>query len=85
MEHKKEHARFDWTEMICKSWTYARLTPDERKRFFMSVDNAEKCGELKGDYHTRWGILNALYHTYLVALGYSFVGWRDKEGEEQQW
>lgn len=82
MEHKKEHARFDWSEMIVQSWTYHRLTDEERKRFFMSVDHAEHIGAIKGDYYTRYTILQALYSTYLMALGYEWCGWRDPNGEE---
>ena len=83
MERKKETARYDFTVMVTQGWTYARLTPEERQRFFASIDNAEQTGALRGDYHARYTIMQALYHTFLMALGYKWVGWREPNTEKE--
>ena len=33
MNKNKESAQADWTDMIIKSWTWAKLTNDERNKF----------------------------------------------------
>ena len=33
---------------------------------------------LKGTYYNRWHILQAIYHSYLIGIGYTDFNWRDK-------
>ena len=71
----KNRAIPDWDNMIIKSWTYTRLTADERRDFaHVILDNLNA---IKGTYKARWKLLNELYSHYLSGLGYKPVGWRE--------
>ena len=79
MEKKlKENAQADWTSMIIKSWTWARLTNEEKNRFGDEVSkeiNRKKV--IVGSYRQRWEILNALYSMFLEGCGYNGMNWRE--------
>lgn len=64
--------------VIKKSWTWKKLTEEEQKRFTdMNVfDN------IKGNEKTRIEWLNTIYHSFLCALGYKPIGWRETEEEK---
>lgn len=82
MNKAKENAYNDWFEMIFKSWTWDRLTDDERSVFVEQMDswcNYRKL--LIGTYKQRWEILNELYHIYLVGIGYNSFNWRENAEE----
>ena len=79
MEKNKDIAYQDWINMIQQSWTWERLTEDERTKFLEQLDN--RCVRayrsiLKGTYSQRYDILNAMYSFYLDGLGYKPQGWR---------
>ena len=71
----KENAQADWTDMIVKSWTWAKLTDEEKNRFGEEINTQEKV--IIGTYRQRWEILNALYSMFLEGCGYTGVNWRD--------
>jgi hypothetical protein len=71
----KENAYFDFVEMIKKSWTYGRLTDQERERLFEALSRAH----IFGTWVQRWEILNDVYFAFLTALGYKPIGWREPE------
>lgn len=75
----KELAVYDFNEMIKKSWTYEKLTDNEKEKWEMLLINVRTLTCLKGNYNTRWNILNAIYHSYLIGLGYTDFNWRDVE------
>lgn len=80
MEQKnKENAVIDFMQMIRNSWTWARLTFQERIDFANSVDWAIKQNAILGTYKQRYQIVQALYLTFLMALGYGESDWRDKK------
>ena len=59
--------------VIKKSWTWQRLTNEERERFVdMNVFD-----RIKGNDETRVEWLNTIYTAFLSALGYQPVGWRE--------
>lgn len=77
MERIKENAKEDFINMIQNSWTYNRLTESERenlKDVFCNIDNV-----LKGTYRQRYEILQAIYYSFLKALDYEPIGWREEE------
>ena len=53
----KDNAMYDFNTMIQKSWTYERMTTDEKKRWIEVLNDVrtDKC--LKGTYQQRWDIL----------------------------
>ena len=64
--------------VIKKSWTWEKLTEEEQKRFIdMNVFD-----RIKGNDKTRVEWLNTIYQSFLSALGYNPIGWRE-EGEIQ--
>lgn len=65
--------------VIKKSWTWARLTEEEQKRFIeMNVFD-----KIKGNDKTRIEWFNTIYYSFLYALGYKYTGWRETEEEKE--
>lgn len=65
--------------VIKKSWTWNKLTAEEQKRFIdMNVFKA-----IKGNDKTRVEWLNTIYCSFLCALGYKAIGWRETEEEKE--
>ena len=60
-------------EVIKKSWTWERLTEEEQKRF-VDMDVFDR---IKGNDKTRVEWLNTRYHSFICALGYQPIGWRE--------
>lgn len=59
--------------VIKKSWTWEKLTDDEKKRFLaMKVFD-----RIKGNDAARIEWLNSIYSTFLDALEYKPIGWRE--------
>lgn len=65
--------------IIKRSWTWERLTEEERQRF-TDMDVFDK---IKGNDKTRIEWLNTIYSAYLTALGYKPFGWRETEEEKE--
>jgi len=80
---QKENAIQDWTDMIKKSWTWARLTEKEKDTFIELLSHPCSAVVIKGDYEQRWESCEALYHTYLEGLGYNPLNWRDDYQESE--
>ena len=60
--------------VIKKSWTWEKLTEEEQKRFTdMNVFD-----RIKGNDDTRVEWLNTIYQSFLSALGYKPIGWREE-------
>lgn len=75
MEKIKENATKDFLEMIKHSWTWERLTQKEKDQFAEGWHTIVECWEgsdkaIKGSYHDRWSILNAMYLMFLKGVGY---------------
>lgn len=64
--------------IIKNSWTWAKLTEEERQRFIdMNVFD-----RIKGNDITRIEWFNTIYHSFLVGLNYKTIGWREDDVEE---
>ena len=64
--------------VIKKSWTWNRLTEEERRRFIdMNVFD-----RINGNNKTRVEWLITIYDSFLSALGYKPIGWRETEEEK---
>lgn len=77
MTKNKENARTDYINMITKSWTWDRMTDNERTR----CDEALHMARLNGRYEQRYETLQDVYYSFLMALDYKPVGWRETEKE----
>lgn len=60
-------------DVIKRSWTWQRLTNEERERFI----NMKVFDRIKGNDKTRVEWLNTIYTALLSALGYQPIGWRE--------
>ena len=65
--------------VIKHSWTWKRLTEEERQRF-INMDVFER---IRGDEQTKIEWLCTIYASYIVALGYKPVGWRETAEEKE--
>lgn len=59
--------------VIKKSWTWDRLTDEERQRF----EDMNVFARIKGDEETQIEWLSTIYSSYINALGYKPIGWRE--------
>ncbi len=66
--------------VIKKSWTWEKLTEEERKRF-IDMDVFDR---IKGNDQTRIEWLNTIYQSFLSALGFEPIGWRETEKDIPQ-
>ena len=65
--------------VIKKSWTWERLTKEERERFL----NMPVFSMIKGNDITRIEWLQSIYSSFLNALGYKPIGWRETEEDKE--
>lgn len=79
----KELAVYDFKEMTQNSWTYAKMTDKEKENWEMLLTHTRVSTCLKGNYDSRWGILQAIYHTYLIGIGYTDFNWRNDCGGDK--
>ena len=59
--------------VIEKSWTWKRLTEEERQKF-INMDVFER---IRGDEQTKIEWLFTIYESFIEALGYKPIGWRE--------
>ena len=78
--NNKENAYGDFIKMIRHSWTWAKLTEEERQTFIDECDfwNHET---IVGTYRQRLKTLNGLYSMFLNGLGYRRGNFRSEEDE----
>ena len=81
MERKKENAFSDFMDMIRNSWTYERMTGDEKRRLAKAFEWVECCG-LVGTYKQRFAILYIAYNAFLQGIGYTDFNWREPDSAQ---
>lgn len=59
--------------VIKKSWTWRRLTEEEKQRF----EDMDVFERIKGNDETKIEWLGTIYLSYIDALGYKPIGWRE--------
>ena len=70
----------DYFQNIIKaSWTWEKLTEEEQRRFI----DMRVFDKIKGNDKTRVEWLHTIYLSFLTALGYKAVGWRETETEKE--
>jgi glycine cleavage system protein P-like pyridoxal-binding family len=79
MDEVKENAKNDFIDIIKISWTYEKLT-DYEKQLFHKIINENIINEaLKGNYKARYKTMQAIYHTFILSLGYNGFNWRENK------
>lgn len=66
--------------VIVNSWTWERLTDDERERFKTCIDFSR----IGGSQQQRVKVLNMVYSAFLHGVGYKPTGWRETDPEAPQ-
>ena len=79
MERNKENVFSDYKDTVVNSWTYDRMTEEEKDRCFSVIIFAKNQNLLSGTYRQRWQQLNAVYNAFLLGLGYDGPTWREVE------
>ena len=77
MKKEKQNAYNDYMEMIKKSWTFDKLTETEKEKLRDVLFSVRAENAIKGNYNQRICILEAIYFSFLKALGYEPIGWRE--------
>ena len=77
MEKVKENVFKDHLDMIKNSWTYARLTNEEKERLEELYYKNCVRNSIKGTYNQRYETLNILYSVFLSGVGYTNGNWRE--------
>ena len=72
MEKDKENAYSEYDKMIRKSWTYARLSEEEKKRwdYIFEEVTKNKYKVITGNFNSRWKQLHNIYEAFIIGLGY---------------
>ena len=79
MDKIKENAKYNFNDMIQKSWTFNKLTKEERETWHHIITSPQLEQALKGGYDTRWHILQVVYSSFLAGVGYNGANWRENE------
>lgn len=77
MKKNKELVLSDFIGMIKESWTYNKMTYEEKERLLDMLDSNRTKDALKGTYDNRWCVLQAIYGAYLIGIGYDNFNWRE--------
>ena len=83
MSRDKSMAYSDHAASVKNSWTYARMTDDERERYMTVLFFVNKQNMVRGTYEQRVHYLNGVYNAFLAGIGYSGPDWRDPCGTSQ--
>ena len=74
---EKEKVLEDFEKMIEQSWTYKKMTQEEKNRLVEVFYGGTIENSLKGTYRQRWAILQAVYYSFLMGLDYNPINWRE--------
>ena len=66
--------------VIVNSWTWERLTDDEKERFKTCIDFSR----IGGSQQQRVKVLNMVYSAFLHGVGYETTAWRETDPEAPQ-
>lgn len=68
----KEDAKAAYIDVVLHSWTYARMTEEEKQRCLTIFSD-----DIQGTYGQRCVAYANIYSAFLIGLGYSGFDWRD--------
>ena len=83
MKDKKRQENFNimynHKKMLEKSWTYEKLTKEEKETFEHIFSSDNLLNILKGTEKQKINILNMIYSSFLAGLGYNGFNWRETQ------
>lgn len=77
MVKDKNRVMSDFDDMIKNSWTYDKMTKEEKDKWVDVFTSVRTCDAINGTYEQRWKILQAIYGAYLNGIGYDNFSWRE--------
>ena len=81
LPRNKDTALLHFCAMICRSWTFERMTQDEKERAIKALLWANELGFIKGSFDVRYGTYHAIHNAFLSGLGYNGPEWREVNEE----
>lgn len=79
MKQQTSSVYYDFCKMVANSWTYQRMTEEEKNRCWDALNFPVTQDHLKGTYITRWRILQSVYNAFLIGIGYTDGNWRKEK------
>ena len=80
MEKIKENAVAEFEKVIKNSWTYGKMTEEEKNRLWEKMGDFVRQGHVSGSFDQRWRTMQAMYGMFLAGLGnVNNPNWRDPE------
>lgn len=78
MPREKENAFIKFICMCAQSWTFKRMTQEEKENCIKAFIWANEQGMITGSFEHRWKIMQAIYNAFLTALGFyeNHADWR---------
>lgn len=75
----KEDAYIETLCNIVRSWTFNRMTEEEKENCVAAFEWASEQGFIKGNAVQRWEIMESIYTAFLYGIGYPTQnkGWYD--------
>lgn len=70
LSHTRENAVLLYLSMICRSWTFDRMTEKEKENCVNVFLRSAEYGRIKGNFDARWNVLQLMYDSFLEALDY---------------
>lgn len=72
---------YNHKEFLKKSWTYEKLTKEEKEIFdkIFSLSNRQLVDNLSGKENQKRMTLNIIYSAFLAGIGYNGFSWREEE------
>lgn len=70
LPHTKENAVILFLSMICRSWTFDRMTEKEKENCVNVFLRASESDSIKGNFNARWSIMSLIYSAFLEAIDY---------------
>lgn len=67
-----------YIEIIEASWTFSKMSKEEKERFYNILNSERLKNTLKGTEKQKWNILQLIYYAFLEGLGYNGFKWRDE-------
>ena len=81
LPRNKDTALLHFCAMICRSWTFERMTHDEKERCISTLWWTANQNALRGNFGAMWIVMQAVYNAFLSGLGCDGSKWR--EGKEE--
>lgn len=78
LSEKQTEALTERLNMLKNSWTWQKLTENERAAFLDRIRLESEFGSICGTTKQVETIVNALYSMFLYGAGYSGAGWREQ-------